>query len=134
MKSGFVDCFDDVAPPQIPVADPAEERVLVVPLEELRKLRLVRLQIPDDANHDRVSLRDLEHPQVVFDPRARLDLDCADDTERDRETAIAVGVGGDGSGARRRPRTAVRCALRTGGIEQVNVGVDDRNRRRLRLR
>src|SRR5439155_25201665 len=32
-----------------------------------------------------------------------------------------------------RPGTAVRCALWTGGIEEVNVRVDDGNRRRLRL-
>ena len=122
----------DVSSPEVPVTDPAEERVLVVSLEVLGKLRLVRLQIADDADHDGVSLHDLEHPQVVFDPRARLDLDRADDTERDCEPAIALGVGGDWSCARRRPGTAVRCALRTRGIEEVNVGVDDGNRRRLR--
>jgi hypothetical protein len=98
----------------------------VVSLEVLGKLRLVRLQIADDADHDRIALRDLEHPQVVFDPWARLDLDRADHAERDGEPAITIGVRSDWRGGR---RTAVWRALRTRGIEKVNVRIDDRNRR-----
>ena len=133
-KVGVRGLLRDVASPQVPVADPTEQRVLVVSLQVLRKLRLVWLQVADHADHDRITLGDLEHPEVVLDPRARLDMDRADDAERDRERAIALRVGGDRSGARRRLGTAVRRALRARRIEEVNMGVDDRNGRRLRLR
>ena len=120
----------DVASPEVSVADAAKQRVLVVALEVLGELGLVRLEIADHADDDRILLRDLEDPQVVLDPRARLDLDRADDAERDRELPIAFRVGCDAWHA---GRTGVRRALRAIRVEQVNVRVDDRDRRGLGL-
>ena len=120
----------DVASPEVAVADAAKQRVLVVALEVLGELGLVGLEIADHADDERILLRDLEDPQVVLDPRARLDLDGADHAQRDRELPIAFRVGSDAWHAR---RTGVRRALRAIRVVQVNVRVDDGNRRRLRF-
>src|SRR4029077_14454930 len=82
----------DVASPEVSVADAAKQRVLVVALEVLGELGLVGLEIAQHADDDRIFLRDLEDPQVVLDPRARLDLDRADDAEWDRELPIPLRV------------------------------------------
>jgi len=122
----------DVSSPEIAAANPAEQRVLVISIEVLRKLRLLRLEIPDDAHDDRVTLRDFQDPEVVFDPWTRLDLDRADDTEWGREPAIAIGIRSNRRLTRRGTRTAVRRALRPRRIEEMDVRIDDWNRRRLR--
>ena len=109
MKSGFADLLRDVASPEVSVADAAKQRVLVVALEVLGELGLVRFEFADHADDDRIVLRDLEHPQVVLDPRARLDLDRADDAQRNRELPIALRVG---CHAWHAGRTGIRRALR----------------------
>ena len=100
----------DVASPEVSVADAAKQRVLVVALEVLGELGLVRFEIAHHADDDRIFLRDLEDPQVVLDPRARLDLDGTDHAERDRELPIALRVG-----CRRVARRADRRKARPAG-------------------
>ena len=127
----IVGLLRDVASPQVAVPDAAEKRVFPVAIEVLLELGLVGFEIADDADDDRVALRDFEHPEVVFDPRARFHFDGADRAQRHRELAIAIGVRGNRRRACR-ARTAIRRALRTRGIEEMNVGVDDGDRRALR--
>ena len=102
----------DVTSPEIPVADPAEERVLPVTIEVLLEFRLVGLQVADDADDDRVALRDLEHPEVVFDPRARLHLDCA---HRCPAASPACDSDRDTRQSARRLRRGGRCRARPAG-------------------
>ena len=115
-----------VPPPQVAVADAAEQRVLVVAREHLREVGLVRFEVADDADDDRVAFGHLEDPQVVFDPRARFDLDRADDAERTRERGGSEEAGR--VAAVPRLSGPVRDALRPPRIEEVDVRVDDRNR------
>src|SRR5437016_1973254 len=70
----------DVPAPQIPIANAAKQRVAVITLQILRKLRLARLQVPHRADNNGVLGRDVQDPEVVFDPRARFDLDSADNS------------------------------------------------------
>ena len=122
-ENRIVRLLRDIAPPQIAVSDAAEERMLPVAIEVLLELGLVGFQIADHADDDRVALRNVEHPEVVFDPGARFHFDRADRTQRHRQLAIAIGVGRHGSGAGH-ARPAVRRALRAGRIEKMNVRVD----------
>ena len=120
----------DVAAPQVAAADAAEQPVLAIAIEILGKLRLLGFEVADHADDDRVALGDVEHPQVVFDPRAGFHLDRADDAQRPGQRAIPRRRRGDRRTRRLRP--GVRRSLRAIGIEQVDVRVDDGNRLRLR--
>src|ERR1700690_603088 len=114
--------------PSQPVADPAEERVLVETLEIRPEVGRAGHQVPDGAHHDVVLARDIEHPLVVLEPAAALDLNGANDAQRLADGAVA-----------RRQRRLVQYgdlrvgpwrALGTERIEQMDVGVDDGHRRR----
>ena len=71
-------------------------------------------------------LSHLEHPQVVFHPGARFDLHGADDAERRCQRAIARRQRGlRRSGSR---SAGIGCALRARRVEEMDMGVDDRNR------
>ena len=88
-----------------------EQRVLAVAIEVFLELGLVRLEVADDATMIVSFSRDFQYPEVVLEPRARLDLDRADRASG-RQLAIAVGI----SRNRRltwHARAAVRRALRT---------------------
>ena len=102
MNAGDSDLCREVAAPEVAAADAAKQPVLAVTVEILGELRLLRLEVADDGHDDRIALGDFEHPEVVLDPRARLDLDRADGAERRRERAIA---------RRQRRRPAVAAVL-----------------------
>ena len=117
MKTGFSACFTGSRPHRLPYRMPRKSGMLPVPIEVLLELWLVGFEIADDADDDRVALRDVEHPEVVFDPRARFDFDRAHRTQRHRELAIAIGIRGN----RRdtwHARAAVWRALRPGRIDR----------------
>src|SRR6185503_1176244 len=80
-ECGIVRLFGDVTAPQVSISYPPKQRILVVPRQHVAVIRLVGLQIANDADDDRVALSDLEHPQVVFNPGARFNLDRADDSK-----------------------------------------------------
>ena len=96
MNAGDSTCAVMSRPHRFPHRMPAEERVLAIAIEIFRELRLFGLEIADNADNDRVSLGDLEHPEVVFDPWARLDFDRADGSKRRRQRAIAAGSAATG--------------------------------------
>src|SRR5206468_9525570 len=106
-------------------ADTAKESVFVITVEHLREVRLVGLEVADDANDDRVALGDFEHPEVILDPGTRLDFDGAHNPEWQGQAAIARRQRRFHRNAR---RARVRRSLRSGGIEEVNMSVYDRNR------
>ncbi len=119
----------EIPPPQIAATNAPEQGILAIAAEVLGKLRLLGLEVADDRDDHGVLLCHLEHPQVVLDPRARLDLDRPDGAERRGKRAIARRKRGH-----RRPRrfrTAIGRTLRAIRIEQMNVGVDDGDRGRL---
>ena len=86
------------------------------------ELGLVGLKIADHADHCRVGRRNLEHPEVVFDPWTGFDMNRPHYT-RGRYRAV---------GGRKRwlrvPRIAeVGRPLRPCLVEQMDVGIDYRN-------
>ena len=125
-ERGALGLFRDVASPEVAVSDASKEPVLVISGQHFSEVRPRGLEVADHADHDGVPLRDFEHPQVVFHPRTRFDLDRADDAEGRRERAIAWrqrGLRRAGVGMARVGR-----ALGPRRIEQMNMGVDDRDR------
>ena len=108
---------------------PRKSGLLVEAVELLAEAGVGGLEMADRADDDGVVLGDVEDPLRVFDERAGFDLDRAADAERLGEGAVA-----------RRQRGLVqrrvvfgrpRHAAGTGGVEEMNVRVDDRDRRRL---
>ena len=115
-----------VPAPEVAVPDAPEERILVVAAQHLCEVRLPGLEISNHADHDGVRLSHLEHPQVVFHPGARFDFHGADDAERRCQRSIARRQRGlRRSGSR---SAGVGRALRARRVEEMDMGVDDRNR------
>ena len=129
---GLRELVGEVAAPQIAVTDAQKQRILTKTVEISRKSASARLQMSDCSDDDGVIFGDVEHPLVVFDERARLHLDGADDPERLGDFAIA----------RRQRRHVQRLvvlrrpghAARPRGVEQVNVRIDNRDGGLLRKR
>jgi hypothetical protein len=106
--------------------DTAEERVLVEPFETRPEFGCAGRQVPDGAHHDVVGLSDVQHPLVVLQQWAALNLDGAHDAQPIHDLAVSRGQG-------RHVHHLVRRVVLAGpwhapgtlGIEQVNMRIDD---------
>src|SRR5208283_4809525 len=116
--------------PKVAVPNAEEKPVLAIAVQILLELGFVGLKIADRADHHVVLLFHFKHPQVVFDPRAGFDLNGSNDSQRRCQLAVARGQ----RGFRVSPSSRIGSALRPGLIEQVDVAIDDGNRRRLSFR
>ena len=113
-----------VAVPQVATADAQKQRIFAEAIEVLREARLARLQVAHRADHQRVLLDRVQHPLVVFEPGAGLDLDGPDDGQVADRLAQPLGQ-------RLLVNQRVRLrrpghALGPRGVVQVDVGVDNR--------
>jgi hypothetical protein len=66
---------------ELPLPDAQEQLVLYEAVEILRKCRVCWIDPSHQPDDDRVVLGDVEPPEVVLEPRARLDDDRANDAE-----------------------------------------------------
>ncbi len=116
----------EVPSPQIAPANAAKDRVAMKTLKVLAEVGLAGLEISHLCDNQRFIRGDIEHPLIVLEPRTALHLNHAHDSQALGKLAIAV-----------RQRGAVedfvvlivflrpRNALRAGGVEEVDVRVDD---------
>ena len=79
-----------------------------------------------DTDDDRVAFRDFQDPEVVLDPWTGFDLDRPDDPQRRCELAVTRRQRRLNRNSR---RAGIWRTLRPCRIEQMNVSVDDRDRR-----
>ena len=71
-----------VVAPEIAIPDAEKKPVLVITVQVFLELGFAGLKIADHADHDRVLLLNLEHPEVVLDPRTGFDVNGSNDSQR----------------------------------------------------
>src|SRR5258708_2550168 len=115
----------EIVIPDIAVAYSPKHWIPMEALQVFVKVRLLGIDVADHPYHDVVGVGDLQRPQIVLDPVARLHMDRAHDAERLRPTPIRSGK----RAADRGGRSGYECrrALRTVGIEEVYMRIDDRH-------
>ena len=128
-KGWVCNLVHQVVSPEIAVPDAEKKPVLVVTVQIFLELGLVGLKIADGADHHPVRVHDFEHPEVVFDPWAGLDLNRAHNPQRRCQLAISRGQ----CGLRVSRAGRIGSALWPRLVEQMDVAVDDGNRGRLSL-
>jgi len=119
----FREVVKQIAIPQIAVADAEEERVFVKTVKLIAEGGVGGIQIADDAEDEWLGPGDIEQPFVVREKRAALDGDASGDSElpgKKLEAWRKSGFVESGTIGRWPGDTAG-----PGGIEEVNVRVDD---------
>ncbi len=111
------------------VADAPEKGILAEAVEVGAEVGGAGREVTDGADHDFILGGHVEDPLVVLQQAAALDLDRADDAKGFDDGAVTVRERGlVHHGVGRVVLAGVSHAARAEGIEEVDVGVDDRDR------
>ena len=113
--------------PDLGIANAAPERVPGEAREIFGKFRFRRIQTAHHADTQRIGFGAFENPQIVLDPGAGLHHDGADDSNAFDLGAVVVRRG---DLRRLIARAGIRHPLRPARIEQMDMGINDRQGRR----
>ena len=123
VKVRLREVVEQVAVPEIAVADAEEERVFVKAVELIAEGGVGGIEVPDDAEDEWVGPGNIEQPVIIGEKRAALNGDAASDSK----------LPGESLQTRRKSRLIEGGYVRSwpghsagaGWIEEVNVSVND---------